>query len=237
MDLRFIARESDWLMVETADGEKFRLLIDDQLKDAIRGNRQVSESGVSPREVQTRLRSGEDLEDIAAHFGVPVSAIEPFAAPILDELNYVIAAALATKVTDGDHMISLGELIERESPGASFKAKRDGDSWLITASGPKTLLWSYDPKNKSVEPKNSVATDVAKLHANRDIVTATIPIVKEEEDSESDSASVLDLVEELRARRKQPEPIKPATAKGRASLPSWDEIVLGTNQNSESESN
>jgi len=35
------------------------------------------------------------------------------------------------------------------------------------------------------------------------------------------------LVEELRNRRKQ-EDLKPATAKGRASLPSWDEIVLGT---------
>ena len=41
------------------------------------------------------------------------------------------------------------------------------------------------------------------------------------------SASVHDLVQELRARR-APEEIKPASAKGRASLPSWDEIVLGT---------
>ena len=43
---------------------------------------------------------------------------------------------------------------------------------------------------------------------------------------EAATASVHSLVEELRSRRKQDE-IKPATAKGRASLPSWDEIVLG----------
>jgi hypothetical protein len=77
------------------------------------------------------------------------------------------------------------------------------------------------------------ASSMAKVHANRDIVTATIDVVEEAED-ESQEASVHDLVEELRSRRNK-EPIKPATAKGRASLPSWDEIVLGTS-NSESES-
>ena len=48
-----------------------------------------------------------------------------------------------------------------------------------------------------------------------------------EEVSAEPAASVHDLVEELRARRAATQ-IKPASAKGRASLPSWDEIVLGT---------
>jgi hypothetical protein len=48
------------------------------------------------------------------------------------------------------------------------------------------------------------------------------------EQASEPSASVHDLVEELRSRRNAQAEIKPQTAKGRASLPSWDEIVLGT---------
>ena len=49
------------------------------------------------------------------------------------------------------------------------------------------------------------------------------------DEKESEGASVHDLVQELRARREQSAAeLKPHSAKGRAALPSWDEIVLGT---------
>lgn len=50
---------------------------------------------------------------------------------------------------------------------------------------------------------------------------------------ESAGASVLDLVAQLRQRRT--EESKPASAKGRTSLPSWDEIVSETNSDSDSD--
>jgi hypothetical protein len=46
------------------------------------------------------------------------------------------------------------------------------------------------------------------------------------DDTAAPAASVLDLVAE-RKLREEGESTKPASAKGRASLPSWDEIVLG----------
>jgi len=136
-------------------------------------------------------------------------------------------------------MVPLREVIERENPEASYAAKRVDDGWLISAIGATTLTWKYDPRSKSIEPQNSAASDLHKSHASRDIITSTIPVVKESEDTESEEsepASVHDLVEELRARRSKPEPVRPATAKGRASLPSWDEIVLGTSQGSDPDS-
>lgn len=234
MDLRFVARESDFLILENSSGERFRVLIDDQLRDATKQNLLPQQSGVAPREVQSRLRAGEELEAIATDLGVSVAAIEPFAAPIIDELNFVIQAAMNTLVADGDAMVSLQELMQRDNPGANYKAHRKEDRWIITVSGSRTLVWRFDPRSKSLEPANSEATDLIKSHAPRDIVTATIQVIPEQEE-EGESASVLDLVEELRARRKQPETVRPAPAKGRASLPSWDEIVLGTNQSSEAD--
>ena len=236
MDLRFVGRESDFLVLEDSSGERYQVLIDDDVRDAIRQSQQALQSGISPRDVQARLRAGEQLEEIATDLGVTVAAIEPFAAPILDELRFVIQAALTTPVADGDHMTPLGELMERDNPGASFSAKRDDNGWLVTASGTAEMMWKFDPRSKSLEAKNPAATDLMKSHASRDIVTSTIQVIDEPEQEQEPSASVHDLVEELRARRAaKPEQVRPATAKGRASLPSWDEIVLGTNQTSDSD--
>ena len=230
MELRFVNRESDFLVFETSEGEKLRALVDDQLRDAVRNSQQTN-SGISPREVQNRIRAGEQIEEIAETFGVPTSTIEPFAAPILDELNYVLEAALATEVNDGNKMVPFRELIAKEDPEATFALHREDEKWVVTVSGVKKMLWHYDNKARHLEPMDPNASSVAKVHASRDIVTSTIEVVEEPE--EAPEASVHDLVEELRSRR-QKEPIKPATAKGRASLPSWDEIVLGTS-NSEPE--
>jgi len=206
-------------------------LVDDQLRDAVRNSQQLTNSGISPREVQNRIRAGEQIEDIAQALSVPTSTIEPFAAPILDELNYVLEAALATEVNDGNKMVPFRELIDKEEPEASFSLHREDEKWVVTVSGSKKMLWHYDNRARHLEPMDPNASSVAKVHASRDIVTSTIEVVEEPE--EAPEASVHDLVEELRSRR-QREPIKPATAKGRASLPSWDEIVLGTS-NSEPE--
>ena len=231
MELRFVSRESDYLVFETSDGTKLKALIDDQLRDAVRKSQQLSNSGISPREVQDRTRAGESLEHIASDLGVPEATIEPFAAPIQDELNFVLEAAMATEVNDGNRMLPFRELIQHEHPDASFSVRREGERWLIAVDGAKQMLWHYDNKAKHMEPVDSNAASLAKVHASRDIVTSTIEVV--EEVAPAQEASVHDLVEELRTRRNK-EPIKPATAKGRASLPSWDEIVLGTS-NSESE--
>ncbi|PWL20460.1 MAG: hypothetical protein DCO81_02185 [Candidatus Aquiluna sp. XM-24bin5] len=232
MELRFVNRESDFLVFETSDGEKLRALIDDQLREAIRNTQQLGSSGISPKDVQNRIRQGESVEQVATDLGVPETTIEPFAAPIIDELNYILEAALATEVNDGSNMLPFSQLIGEESPGATFAIRREDDKWIVTVSGSKQMQWHFDNKSRHLEPMDTNASTVAKVHANRDIVTSTIAVVEEASEPEAE-ASVHDLVEELRSRRNK-EPIKPATAKGRASLPSWDEIVLGTS-NSEPE--
>jgi hypothetical protein len=108
------------------------------------------------------------------------------------------------------------------------------------------MRWKFDAKNRHLEPLDNNATNMTLLHSNRDLVTATqpptlnpAPVVAEdryEAKEEEHTASVLDLVEELRARRAMQEPtVRPAPAKGRTSLPSWDEIVLGTSSESDSD--
>jgi len=50
---------------------------------------------LSPREIQSRIRAGASAQDVADSLGVPASAVEPFAGPVLAERSYI--AGQATK--------------------------------------------------------------------------------------------------------------------------------------------
>ncbi|MGJ6979043.1 septation protein SepH [Aestuariimicrobium soli] len=51
------------------------------------------ESALSPRDIQTRIRSGESLDEVAAAAGVPAEKVEVFAAPVLAEREHVAGSA------------------------------------------------------------------------------------------------------------------------------------------------
>ena len=94
MELKFVARQSDYLLLEAEDGSSHRLLIEDQLRDALRNTQEIKSSGIVPKDVQNHLRSGKTVAEVAVMLGVTESAIEPFAAPILDEIRFVLQSAL-----------------------------------------------------------------------------------------------------------------------------------------------
>lgn len=247
MDLRFISRDGDRLIFEAPDGTRHSALFDEDLKTALRSNPSSAASAdISPREIQSRLRQGETVENLASEMGVPAANLEPFAAPVLDELRYLLDSALSTPIPDGNHMSEFGQVLDRDHPESKKRIYRQDDQWILEVSGDSVMRWRFDSKNRHLEPMDNNATNLALLHSNRDLVTATLPAVSEpapvytedryEAKEEEHTASVLDLVEELRARRALQEPtVRPAPAKGRTSLPSWDEIVLGTSSESDSD--
>ncbi len=247
MELRFISRDGDRLIFEAPDGTRHSALLEEDLKSAIKGTANASARvEISPREIQSRLRQGESVEDLASEMGVPVSNLEPFAAPVLDELRYLLDSALATPIADGNHMSEFGQVLERDHSGSKSRIYREDEQWVLEVAGDSIMRWRFDPKNRHLEPLESSATNLTLLHSNRDLVTATLPPVSQPapvysedryEKPEEHTASVLDLVEELRARRAMQEQptVRPAPAKGRTSLPSWDEIVLGTTSESDTD--
>lgn len=241
MELRFVNREGDALVFETIDGQRMRAELDETLREAVRRTQLAPSQGVSPREVQAAIRAGESLAALAVRLGVPEDAIEPFASPILDELRFVLQTALTTQLSSNDRMRSFRDLVDDVYPAAEFAIRKEDNTWILESGN--SLRWSFDPKSRLIEPLSSAAKELAKgFNTEREVVRAsrpapepvrTIQAVQQEqsaaepEEPENQGASVHDLVQELRARR-NPEDIKPASAKGRASLPSWDEIVLGT---------
>ena len=232
MELKFVSREGDYLVFETSDGVRAQTLIDDQVRDAIRKVQPSEEVSFTPREVQNQIRAGFSLSEVAAKLGVPESAVEPFALPILDEIRYVLDAALNTTLPDGPTMKRFEDMVLASDPSATFKAVKSDQGWEIIAKGAGTYNWLFDPRSRVIEPNGESARKIGKANSIRDSIfeaPAKEEVAPAVEAIEPEGASVHDLVQELRSRREQSaQELKPHSAKGRAALPSWDEIVLGT---------
>ena len=273
-ELRFVSREGMYLTLESVSGERFQVLVDDALREAIRrGNQEVT--GTSPRFIQQRIREGASISEVASETGESEDNIAVFALPVLDELRYVLATAKAIELADENRMVAFGLLAEERLGELDWAIRKSAQGWLITATGQYgNAEWRYEPKTRQLEPRNDVARAIQSADS-KDLIRATVPVpkpaapkpqpkpavqreavppvVRQEEAASNDTnspgvgqgASVLDLVEELRSRRAresqaesaeaapsaQPTPPAPTAkpaVKGRTSLPSWDEIVLGT---------
>ena len=75
------------------------------------------ESALSPREIQTRIRSGESVEDVARVAGVDRDRVERFAAPVIAERDHVAGLAMASSARrrgeTSSHRTLRGVLTER----------------------------------------------------------------------------------------------------------------------------
>ena len=92
-----------FVIVATETGEELAIAADDRLRAALRGDRPrlgqleiKMESALSPREIQTRIRSGESVEDVARVAGVDRERVERFAAPVIAEREHVAGLAMTS---------------------------------------------------------------------------------------------------------------------------------------------
>src|SRR5438874_10347352 len=105
---------------DPARSERFTLPADERLRAAARGDvtrlGQIEielESLMRPREIQSRIRAGESVEQVSAAAGMPASKVERFAYPVLLERSRT--AELAQRAhpvrEDGPDVQELGEVV------------------------------------------------------------------------------------------------------------------------------
>lgn len=165
---------------KTAKTGGFSLLIDDRLTAALRGDlprpgeAEVRDSGVTPKEIQSRLRAGESPEQIAASAGVPVARVERFAGPVLSERERIIEEARATYVSRsrrGPSTLPLGDAVDAalaETSGLRpesvvWTARRlESGHWLVQVSyiaraRTRTSSWVYEPHTRSITASDTAS--------------------------------------------------------------------------------
>ncbi len=100
------------------------------------------ESALSPREIQARVRAGDSIEDVARAAGMSVDWVEPFAAPVIAEREYIAQLAQSHQVRRGGETIphrNLGQVVADrlgsrrvDTDALAWDAWRlEGRRWLI----------------------------------------------------------------------------------------------------------
>jgi len=238
-EVQFSHREGDYLILKDENGEQLRLELNTVLRQAVR-NQTADSAQFSPGEVQAHIRSGLSLDEVAAKLGVDGDEIEPFAAPVIAELDYIQSSAISVLVVaqDFDETVTLGRLLKHKLGETEIRTRKEDGVWIISADATSGKAeFSFDPKNNWLKPVNEAAKDIFEEQSAPvplSVIDSKTEEPVEEDQQENASSVATDLLEELQRRRAQkksePEMPKPESSSRRPSLPSWDEIVFGAGE-------
>ena len=144
IELELLGTSSDGesLVLTDAQGERYSILISDELRGAIRRDRPKvditpSRPTLAPRDIQALLRAGATPEEIASTHGMDVKAVERFEAPVQAEKDYALSRAQAVRIGEGGPTMGdlvLDRLAARgvEPSSLDWSATREaGEPWQI----------------------------------------------------------------------------------------------------------
>ena len=176
-------------------GERFQLPADERLRAAARGDvtrlGQIEielESQMRPREIQSRIRAGESVEQVAAASGLPEDKVERFAYPVLLERSRT--ADLAQRAhpvrEDGPDVQTLGEVVAhafglrgQDHTETSWDSWRGEDGkWVVqlrwtAGRSDNHAHWSFSPgaHGGTVTPLDDHAHDLLDPNPSRSLRT------------------------------------------------------------------
>lgn len=203
---------------------------------------------LSPREIQFRVRAGETPELIAASTGWPLDRVIRYAEPPLGERAYVAERAQKTYVHSTRGGATLLEMVQgfTDSTDLEWDSFYREGQWVVTAAMPgESAVWNFEPTGNTVHPLNDTArswmgvepvqspTAAVENYSDTVVIETSEPVrLMAVPELEIDSELVDDESQStLRADTESAPPVAPQVAKktkrGRAKVPSWDEILFG----------
>jgi hypothetical protein len=215
------------------------------------------ESALSPREIQARFRAGETAETVALAAGVPVDRVRWLEGPVRDERVHVVDAARAA-FERGAEPLPLGERVDERltREGADPTSvewdswRREDGTWTIQvryrAGGRAvTAQWNWDAVRQVLTAADEIAEHLGGPNTEREMEEAlamasepqpaasvNLSLVREtppEIDAAPDDIPVVEPRVERRTGKTDRQAEADGVAPGkRATVPSWDEILLGT---------
>lgn len=207
-DIRFVDSDGEYLNLETQGGEKFRLILDDNLRSAIKRESQVllDTVSISPREIQDLVRSGLSAADVANSHSVPLDYVEKFALTVVDEIGHIIASAKTVRISvEADRyseatQLEFGEILEgrlRKADATNIHwsaTKLEGEPWMVSVSylsahDNRTANWSFDQRKLVLSPENESAV---KLSAGDFAASPSTPKLRRVEET-AENTRVIDL--------------------------------------------
>ena len=184
--VRFVALSEDGQAMVLADevGRLLALPIDDRVAGALTHDGHAAPAGssvavmapeavppsLSPRDIQSRIRSGESAEDVARVAGVPVDRVLRYAGPVLQERAMLAQHARRTRLKTSDSGAPLAEVVDSrlsqhgiDTEKISWDAfRREDGTWRIVATWPSgkataQAIWDLDKGRQVVSPHDDMA--------------------------------------------------------------------------------
>jgi hypothetical protein len=183
--VRFVALSEDGQALVLADevGRLLALPLDDRISSALQHEGHPTTAGtsvavmapdvppsLSPRDIQSRIRSGESAEDVARVAGVPVDRVLRYAGPVLQERAMLAQHARRTRLKTSDSGAPLAEVVDSrlaqhgiDTEKISWDAfRREDGAWRIVATWPSgkataQAIWDLDKGRQVVTPHDDMA--------------------------------------------------------------------------------
>ena len=185
--VRFVALSEDGQALVLADevGRLLALPIDDRVTGALQQQEHhhaatpgtavavlapEAAPSLSPRDIQSRIRSGESADDVARVAGVPVDRVLRYAGPVLQERAMLAQHARRTRLKTSESGAPLAEVVDGrlaqhgiDAEKISWDAfRRDDGTWRIVATWPSgkataQAMWDLDRGRQVVSPHDDMA--------------------------------------------------------------------------------
>lgn len=190
--------------VASVAAERFALRVDDALRRAVLPPEQslplenepsgqaepaarVEEIVLSPREIQVRVRAGEDPQELAAETGANLSRIMRFAEAVVAERARVADEARRSRARrEGDGvLVPFGETVDRrfavhgiEANGVGWDSyRREDGTWVVIATWhsdgiERRAHWAFSLGTRTLLPADEAAGDLLSDRPLRPVVQA-----------------------------------------------------------------
>lgn len=183
--------DGDHLVLAGSRGEKYRLVISDELRAAVRRDRprleqlkSQSANVLSPREIQARVRSGFTAQEIADSAGITIEQVRRYEGPVLAERQFIAQQAASSRIGRDASSPSLGDLVTDRLAARGVNteeldwdaARPDGHGWIISVAfkvggQDRMARWTFDPPARSLH----ALEDEARWLSETEIVDEPVP--------------------------------------------------------------
>lgn len=199
------------------------------------------------------MRAGESPESIAESTGWPLDRVTRYAEPPLGERAYVAERAKLTYIHLTRGGATLAEIIANTtgSTDLEWDSFYTNGQWVVSASvGIESAHWTFEPTGNTVHPINDTARSWMGLEPVRQVsgqpaqdaqVSDTV-ILEGTTTSRTEPLRLVSVppssessLPETSITEPAAPPVTPQkkSKRGRAKVPSWDEILFGEPKNSD----
>ena len=258
-ELKIVGRSADGDRLELIDGEgnSFSLKIDDSLRASLAERKLAAVAEEVPtfsiKEIQARLRAGESFSEVSRISGLPVTKIERYASPIMQERAWVIEQA--EKSSPKGTSLTLKEIvIQRLAPRGVNMNQISWNTWRLengnwhlvltypSADGNREATWTFDLNKRTFLSQDDGARwicgeEISKHPTKQDRMSdhgVLFPVEGESPQPPRLVAVRTDpTTDETPERTEIPNDAKRDGVTRRISIPSWDDIMFGRSKKKE----